>query len=125
LGTTSTAKSASRSCSARSSSRSAAGRERLVHLLAELVGHLAGAVGERHLHLARDLVELVLDELRVGAGLLAVEHARADLHGVGDHLDRVVARLLALADQPDRHFVGDHQAVDRQPVTDGPDVRLA
>ena len=59
------------------------------------------------------LLELGLDELGVRAGLLAVEHARADLHGVADDLDRVVTVLLALAHEADGALVVDDEAVDR------------
>ena len=76
------------------------------------------------LQLARGLLELGLDELRVGAGLLAVEHARADLDGVADRLDRVVAVLLARANEADGALVLDDEAVDRDAIADDADVRL-
>ena len=70
------------------------------------------------------LLELRLDELGVGAGLLAVEHAGADLDRVEHDPDRIVPVLLALADEPDGAFVVDDQAVDRDAVADHADVRL-
>ena len=73
----------------------------------------------------RGLLELGLDELGVGGGLLAVEHARADLDGVADRPDRIVAVLLALAHEPDGAFVLDDQAVDHEAVADRADVRLS
>src|SRR3954469_24657069 len=94
------------------------GPERLVDLAADLLGHLAGALGEHELDLARRLVELALHELGVGAGLLAVEHARSDLDRVRDHADGVGARLLPLPDEPDGALVVDDEAVDGEAVAD-------
>ena len=60
--------------------------------------------------LARGLLELRAHELRVGAGLLAVEHARADL----DRLDDEAHRVVALGGQPHGGLVVDREEVDRQ-----------
>ena len=84
----------------------------------------AGLLGELLLHLPGGLLELHLDELRVGPRLLAVEHARADLDRVAHRLGGVVAGLLPLADEADGAFVVDHEAVDRHDLTEDPDVRL-
>ena len=77
------------------------------------------------LDLARGLLELGLDELGVGAGLLAVEHAGADLDRVVDQGDRVVAGFLAFAHEADRGLVVDDQAVDGEVLADGADVGLS
>ena len=87
----------------------------------EELGDRARLLGELLLDVLRGLLELGLDELGVRAGLLAVEHARADLDGVAHDLDRVVAVLLALTHQPDGAFVLDDEAVDDQ--RDRPIVR--
>ena len=99
--------------------------EHVGELLLEELGDRARLVGELLLDVLRGLLELGLDELGVGARLLAVEHARADLDGVADDLDRVVAVLLALAHEPDGAFVLDDEAVDDEPVADRADVRLS
>ena len=70
------------------------------------------------------LLELRLHELRVRAGLLAVEHARADLDRVADRLGRVVAVLLALANDANGALVVDDEAVDRDDIAEYADVRL-
>ena len=95
------------------------------NLLLEELGDRARLVGELDLHLLGGLLELGAHELGVGAGLLAVEHAGADLHGVAHRLDGVVAVLLALAHQPHGAVVLDHEAVDHEPVADGADVGLS
>ena len=58
------------------------GAEDLVDLGPEELGHHPRLVGERGLHLARDLLELVADELGVDRVLLALQHPRADLDRV-------------------------------------------
>ena len=68
-------------------------------------------------------LELGLDELGVRAGLLAVEHARADLDRVADQLGRILAVLLALRDEPDGALVVDDEAVDDHAIAHDPDVR--
>ena len=98
--------------------------EDLLDALVEVLRHLAGAVGELGVQLGGRLLELRLDELRVGAGLLAVEHARADLDGVAHRLDRIVAVLLALADEANGALVLDDEAVDRHAIADHADVGL-
>ena len=95
------------------------GPEHLVHLRAEELGDLAGLVGELGLERPRGPLELRLHELRVGGGLLAVEHASADLDGVGHRPDGVVAGLLALAHEPHGALVLDHEGVDDEPVAGG------
>ena len=94
------------------------GAEDLVDALAQMLGDRACLFGELAVQLRGGALELGLDELGVGAGLLAVEHARADLDGVADELDRVLAVLLALLDEPDGAFVVDDQAVDGHAITD-------
>jgi hypothetical protein len=93
-------------------------------LLLEVLVDRARLVRELMLERARGLLELRLHELRVRAGLLAVEHAGADLHGVEHRLHGVVAVLLALADEPDRAFVLDNEAVDGDAVTEHADVGM-
>ena len=81
-----------------------------------------GALAELGLDALRDLLELGLHELGVGAGLLAVEHAGADLQGVGDHgvgIERLGDRAGASG------LVGDDEAVDRDAGRPGGDVRMA
>ena len=103
----------------------AVGAEELVHLLPQVLGHLLGPLGERRLDIARRAVELAAHEVGVGARLLAIEHARADLDRV-DHRPRgVVAGLLALADEPHRALVVNHEPVDREAVADRADMRLS
>jgi hypothetical protein len=101
------------------------GRERLVDLLAERLRNLARAIAERLLDLAGNLLELVAHELRVGAGRLAVEHARPDLDGVGNRANGVLARFLAVAHEADGAVVGDDEAVDDEPIADYADICLA
>jgi hypothetical protein len=90
-----------------------------------MLGDHARLLGERPLDLLRDLLELGLDEVGVGGGLLPVEHTRADLDCVRDDRGGVTAGLLAVADEANGGLVLDHQAVDREPVADRPDMRLA
>src|SRR3954466_3502360 len=99
--------------------------ECLVDLAAELLGHLARALDQHQLDLARRLVELALHELGVRARLLAVEHPGADLDRVRDHPDGVGARLLALAGGPAGRLVVHDEAVDDHAVADRADMRLA
>ncbi len=100
------------------------GAEDLLDALVEVLRDLAGRVGELRVEVAGGLLELRLDELRVRAGLLAVEHARADLDGVADRLGRVVAVLLALANDANRALVVDDEAVDRDDIAEYADVWL-
>ena len=69
--------------------------------------------------LARGLLELRAYELGVGARLLAVEHARADL----DRLDDEARRILTLGGEPDGRLVVDRQPVDREAAVDDVDPR--
>ena len=102
----------------------------LAVVLAEDVGELvleelrdrARPVGELDLNVLGGLLELGLDELGVGAGLLAVEHAGADLDGVTDRLDRVVAAVLALAHETDGAVVLDDEAVDDDAIAERSDM---
>ena len=100
------------------------GPEDLVDLGPEVLGDRARLVGELALDLARHALELGLHVLRVGRGLLAVEHARADLDRVPDGLDGIVARLLALAHEPDGAFVLEVELADDEPVADHGDMGL-
>ena len=100
------------------------GTEHLVHLGAEVLRHRAGLVGELALELPRRALELGLDVLGVGRGLLAVEHAGADHERVAHGLDRVVARLLALAHEPDGAFVLHVELAHDEPIADHGDVGL-
>ena len=72
--------------------------------------------------LARGPLELRLDEVGVGAGLLAVEHPRADLDRVGDELRGGLAGLLALPGEPDGAGVLDDEPVDEQRLARGADM---
>ncbi len=85
--------------------------ERLVELAVEHLGDRAGPLGELGLRLARRLLQLGLHELDVGAGLLPVQDARADLQRVRDHRGGIVTRL-----DPRPHELDDRRVVDRQPV---------
>ncbi len=102
----------------------ALGVEHLVDLLPELLGDLSRVVAELALDLLRDLLELGPHELGVGARLLAVEHARADLDRVGDHGRAVAPGLLALTDETGGRLVGDDEAVDEQAIALNGDVGL-
>jgi hypothetical protein len=51
-------------------------------------------------------------------------NARADLDGVADRLDRVLAVLLARAHEADGAVVLDDEAVDRHAIADHADVGL-
>ena len=65
----------------------------------------------------------IIDELGVGARLLALEHPRADLHGVEQQLDRVLARVLAPADEAHDRAVLDDESVHGHAVgADGADA---
>jgi hypothetical protein len=101
------------------------GTEELLDLPVQVLGRRPSALGERDLGLARDLLELRLHEVRVRAGLLAVEDTRADLDGVDDELGRVLPRLLALANEPGGALVLDEQAVDGDAPAERADVGLA
>jgi hypothetical protein len=100
------------------------GAEDLLDALVEVLRHLARPIGELGIQLGGRLLELRLDELGVRPGLLAVEHARADLDRVADGLGRVLAVLLALANDAHRAVVVDDQAVDRDHVAEYADVGL-
>jgi hypothetical protein len=50
--------------------------------------------------------------------------ASADLDGVADRLDGIVALLLARAHEPDGAFVVHDEPVDREAIADDADVRL-
>ena len=88
--------------------------EDLVDLRVEPLGHEAGTLDELLVEVASRALELGLDELRVGGGLLAVEHARADLDGVRDEARGV----LGLVRQPHSALVVDDDTVDVQAVGD-------
>ncbi len=90
------------------------GAEHLVDARIEPLGDDPRALDERGIELARGLLELGPHELGVGAGLLAVEHARADLDRIGHEPRDVVAALLALARQPHGARVVDDEAVDQR-----------
>ena len=98
--------------------------EDLVDLLAEVLRDQSRLVGELAVELLGALLELRAHVLGVCGGLLAVEHARADLDGVRDGLDRVVTRLLALADDARGGFVLDRQVVDGEPIAGRRDAGL-
>ncbi len=99
--------------------------EHLLHALVEVLGDLARPVAELHVQLTGGALELRLDELGVGGGLLAVEHPGADRDRVEHRLDRILAVLLALADEPDGAAVLDDEAVDREHVADHLDVGMS
>ena len=96
--------------------------EGLVDLRVEALGHLAGALDERAVELARGALELRLDEVGVRRGLLAVEHPRADLDRVGDEPGGGLAGLLALPGEPDGAGVLHDEPVDEQRLARGADV---
>src|SRR5918997_7162280 len=58
--------------------------EEAFELILHVLGDRTRLVGERPLDLARELLELALDEVDLGAGGLAIEHARADLERVAN-----------------------------------------
>ena len=78
------------------------GPEGVVDALVEALGHQPRALDEGRVELARGLLELGLDEVGVGARLLAVEHAGADRDRVEHQPRDVLAVLLALARQAHR-----------------------
>ena len=88
--------------------------EDLVDLRVEPLGHLARALDELLVEVARSALELRLDELGVGAGLLAVEDAGADLDRVLDELGRVPS----LRGEAHDGLVVDDETVDVQAVGD-------
>ena len=83
--------------------------EGLVDLRVEPLGDDAGALGELAAT-PRGLLELGSHEVGVRAGLLAVEHPRADL----DRVERQLPRVLVLARKAHGAFVVDDEAVDGQ-----------
>ena len=87
------------------------GREHLVDALVEELRDQPRLLRERPLDLARDLLELRPHEVGVDLGLLARQHARADLDRVDEHLGRVGAGLGALAHELDRAAVAHGEAV--------------
>ena len=101
------------------------GVEHVVHLLLEALRHRARTVGELVLHLLCHLLQLGLHELRIGAGLLTVEHTRADLDRVRHGACRIAAGLRALAHQPGGGLVLDHEPVDRDAIADRGDPRMS
>jgi hypothetical protein len=103
----------------------ALGREDLVDALAEELRDEPRLLRERALDLARDLLELGPDEVGVDLGLLAREHARADLDRVDEDGRRVGARLGALAHEVDRAAVAHGEAVGDDDVADDRDTGLA
>ena len=92
--------------------------ERVDHVFAEELRDLARLVRELDVQLRGRALELRLDELRVRAGLLTVEDARADLDRVGHSLGVIVARLLALAHDAHGALVLDVELPDDEPVAD-------
>ena len=101
------------------------GREGLVELLVEPLGDLARALDELGVELARGLLELRLDELDVRAGLLAVQHAGADLDRVADDPRGIVTGLLARPHELDGRRVVDREPVDEHAVGEHGDARVA
>ncbi|TML26190.1 MAG: hypothetical protein E6G30_09125 [Actinobacteria bacterium] len=77
----------------------------------ELLAQRSRALGELAVELPGRLLHLRRHELGVRAGLLAVEHARADLDRVGHQAGRVLTPLLALAHQARGGRIVDHQPV--------------
>ena len=57
-----------------------------------------------------------------GGGVLAVEHAGADLDGLDDELGEVLAGVLALAGQAHGALVGHREVLDAQAVADERDA---
>jgi hypothetical protein len=99
------------------------GAEDVVDAGVEALGDRPRALDERRVELARRALELRLDEVGVGAGLLAVEHAGADLERVDDDRRGVLARLLALAREAHGGGVVDDQPVDAQALAGDADRR--
>jgi hypothetical protein len=85
----------------------------------EPLRHDPRAVDERRVELAGGLLELGLDEVGVGAGVLAIEHPRADGDRIEDEARDVLAQLLALARELDRAGVVDDEAVDPETIALG------
>ena len=90
------------------------GAEGLVDLRVQALGDEPRALDEAGVELAGRALELGLDELGVRAGLLAVEHARADLERVVHEAGRVLAGVLARPGQAHDGLVGDDETVDVQ-----------
>ena len=74
---------------------------------------------EALLDLARRVLEVLLEHLDGGAGVLAVEHPGADLDRVGDHPLRVLARVDPRPHELGRDGVVDHQVLDDHPPEQG------
>ena len=96
--------------------------EDVVDVLAEHLGDELGLLGERALDLARDLLELGPDEVGVDLGLLAREHAGADLDRVGQQLGGIAARGDPLADELDRDAVAHGERVGDDGVAEQADA---
>ncbi len=101
------------------------GTEDLVDLRAEELRDDAGLVRERGLHLARDLLELVADVLRVHRRLLALEHARADLDRVRHDAHAALAGLHATGHVRGGRGIVDDDVVDDDAPQEDVDAGLA
>jgi O-acetyl-ADP-ribose deacetylase len=100
-------------------------REHVVDALAEELGHGARLLCERVLDLARDLLELRSHEVGVDLGLLARQHARADLDRVDEHRRRIGATLAALAHEIDRAAVAHGERIGDDDVAEHGDAGRA
>jgi hypothetical protein len=98
--------------------------EDLVHLLLEALGDGAGPVGELVLDLPGHRLELGPHEFGVCPGLLAIEHARADLDRVLHQSRGVSPGLGALPDQACGRLVVHDETVDAHAIADRGRVRV-
>ena len=103
----------------------AVGPEGLLELRLELGHDRLGGLAEALLDLARRVLEVLLEDLDGGAGVLAVEHPGADLDRVGDHPLRVLARVDPRPHELGRDGVVDHQVLDDHPPQQSGHARVA
>jgi hypothetical protein len=101
------------------------GAEDLVDLGTEELRDDPRLVRERALHLARDLLELVADELGVDRRVLALQDARADLDRVRDHVHGILAGIDAAIDERGRRRVVHDDVVDDHTPHQDMDARVA
>ena len=105
--------------------RAAVLADEALELLLEVLADPAGALGEGVLGLGRRALELAPDRVDLGAGGLAIEHARTDLERVGDRLGGGDLALRAVLDQLDERAVLDRQPLYKDLVAVDADTRAS
>jgi hypothetical protein len=103
----------------------AVGPEGLLEARAQLGHDRLGRLPEPLLNLLRGVLEVLPQDLDGRAGLLAVEHARADLDRVGHHARRILAGVLPRAHDVGRARIVDDQVLDDHAPDEGADAGLA